>query len=306
MINSLFTPSRRPVFLGRTRPLRAVDGLSIVDSHNSTMGDLLFRQTVDRTLVHPAAVSEVFVTDMRPTSATAYLAGAQLPVEHHYYGDQVTALLRPAFTNISLFDHVYDHYTAMVLVEGARQAAHLVNGGRVFGLSLRFSRFAELDTPCGWWRTPRTTTGSRWSSSRTARSSRSRIASRTGMNRTVLVTGGNRGIGSRSPGRSPERATTSLSPVDRDRRRRACSASSAMCVTRRRPARRQRGARTFRARRSLVANAGITRGGLTPLRRREDFTGVLNTNVTGVLLAAKHAITGVITARWGRLIFLPR
>ncbi|MEU0336688.1 ScbA/BarX family gamma-butyrolactone biosynthesis protein [Streptomyces sp. NPDC006193] len=65
-----------------------------------------FVRTVDRRLVHRAAVSEVFVTDLR-RDGDGFLAGAQLPLSHGYFGDH---LRRPA-----AFDF-------LLLLESARQA----------------------------------------------------------------------------------------------------------------------------------------------------------------------------------------
>ncbi|MFD3504523.1 AfsA-related hotdog domain-containing protein [Streptomyces sp. NPDC058676] len=47
------------------------------------------------------------------------------------------------------FDHPQDHYTAMILMEAARQAALLTagTGVRITGYQSRFARFAELDAP---------------------------------------------------------------------------------------------------------------------------------------------------------------
>ncbi|MFI9205659.1 ScbA/BarX family gamma-butyrolactone biosynthesis protein [Streptomyces sp. NPDC053048] len=68
----------------------------------------------------------------------------------------VTAALSPRFDNRSLFDHVYDHYPAMVLMEAARQLSFLAlaagdgtPAGRavVTGVEARFTRYAELDGP---------------------------------------------------------------------------------------------------------------------------------------------------------------
>jgi len=67
-------------------------------------------------------------------------------------GDEVSATLSPRFDNGSLFDHDYDHYPAMVLMEAARQLVLLSIGEnadrvRLAGLDARFLRFAELDSP---------------------------------------------------------------------------------------------------------------------------------------------------------------
>jgi hypothetical protein len=63
----------------------------------------------------------------------------------------LVADLAPDFANASLFDHDYDHFPAMVLIEAGRQlalagtgdpAGHLVTGVRA-----GFEHFAELDLP---------------------------------------------------------------------------------------------------------------------------------------------------------------
>lgn len=54
----------------------------------------------------------------------------------------------------------------------------------------------------------------------------------------------------------------------------------------------------------LVANAGITRDQLTLRMKDEDFTAVLDTNLTGAWRVAKKAAASMLRARWGRLIFM--
>ena len=49
--------------------------------------DLSFDSTVSRTMVHRAAVSEVFVTDSAATGDHAYLVAAHLPRRHAFFGD---------------------------------------------------------------------------------------------------------------------------------------------------------------------------------------------------------------------------
>ncbi|MGH3860533.1 AfsA-related hotdog domain-containing protein [Actinokineospora sp.] len=62
-----------------------------------------------------------------------------------------TAMLDADLSNASLFDHDYDHYPAMVLIEAGRQLA--LAGTRrpvdwiVSGFHAEFPQFAELDTP---------------------------------------------------------------------------------------------------------------------------------------------------------------
>ncbi|GHH24865.1 AfsA-related hotdog domain-containing protein [Streptomyces rubradiris] len=68
---------------------------------------LTFARTIDRTLVHRAAVSEVLVTDLVQTGPEDFLAGAQLPIGHAYFSDHV----RTPVT-----------YDFLLLLEAARQA----------------------------------------------------------------------------------------------------------------------------------------------------------------------------------------
>jgi 3-oxoacyl-[acyl-carrier protein] reductase len=54
----------------------------------------------------------------------------------------------------------------------------------------------------------------------------------------------------------------------------------------------------------LVANAGITRDGLVLRMSDDDFTDVLDTNLTGAFRAARRAVKGMMRARWGRIVLL--
>ncbi|WP_018251511.1 3-oxoacyl-[acyl-carrier-protein] reductase [Salinispora mooreana] len=54
----------------------------------------------------------------------------------------------------------------------------------------------------------------------------------------------------------------------------------------------------------LVANAGITDDTLLLRMSEEQFTGVLDTNLTGAFRCAKRASTKMLRARWGRMIFI--
>jgi len=54
----------------------------------------------------------------------------------------------------------------------------------------------------------------------------------------------------------------------------------------------------------VVANAGITRDQLLALMSEDDFTDVLNTNLTGTFRVAKRAVRGMIRLRRGRIIFI--
>jgi 2-oxo-3-(phosphooxy)propyl 3-oxoalkanoate synthase len=69
---------------------------------------LRFDRTVDRTLVHRAALAEVFLTDVQELDGSTYAAAAQLPRLHAYYTDH---LLRPA------------SHDPVLLLEACRQAA---------------------------------------------------------------------------------------------------------------------------------------------------------------------------------------
>src|ERR1019366_9116492 len=54
----------------------------------------------------------------------------------------------------------------------------------------------------------------------------------------------------------------------------------------------------------LVANAGITRDGLTMRMSEEDFTDVVETNLTGAFRTAQKAIPPMMKKRSGRVIFI--
>lgn len=54
----------------------------------------------------------------------------------------------------------------------------------------------------------------------------------------------------------------------------------------------------------LVANAGITRDGLLMRMSEDDFTDVVDTNLTGAFRVVKRAITGMIKARKGRIVLI--
>lgn len=54
----------------------------------------------------------------------------------------------------------------------------------------------------------------------------------------------------------------------------------------------------------LVANAGMTRDGLVLRMSDEDFTDVIDTNLTGAFRCARRAVKSMMRARWGRIILL--
>ena len=54
----------------------------------------------------------------------------------------------------------------------------------------------------------------------------------------------------------------------------------------------------------LVANAGITRDGLLVRMSEADFCTVIDTNLTATWRMAKRVIPGMMKARWGRLVIV--
>jgi 3-oxoacyl-[acyl-carrier protein] reductase len=54
----------------------------------------------------------------------------------------------------------------------------------------------------------------------------------------------------------------------------------------------------------LVANAGVTRDNLLALMSEEEFASVLDTNLTGAYRVAKRAVRGMMRARKGRIILV--
>lgn len=54
----------------------------------------------------------------------------------------------------------------------------------------------------------------------------------------------------------------------------------------------------------LVSNAGITKDGLTLRMGEDDFTSVLDANLTGGFRVAKRAVKAMMKARTGRIIFI--
>lgn len=54
----------------------------------------------------------------------------------------------------------------------------------------------------------------------------------------------------------------------------------------------------------LVSNAGITNDGLMLRMSEDDFTSVIDSNLTGGFRVAKRAVKTMMKARWGRIIFI--
>jgi 3-oxoacyl-[acyl-carrier protein] reductase len=123
--------------------------------------------------------------------------------------------------------------------------------------------------------------------------------------RSVLVTGGNRGIGLAiarrlaAAGDSVTVTSRSGDPVDglevvRCDVTDTVSVDEAFAVVEK-----QQGPVEV-----LVANAGITRDQLLALMSEDAFAEVLDTNLTGAYRTAKRAVKGMMRMRHGRLIFI--
>ncbi len=54
----------------------------------------------------------------------------------------------------------------------------------------------------------------------------------------------------------------------------------------------------------LVANAGMTRDGLVLRMGDDDFTDVVDTNLTGAFRVSRRAVKSMMRARWGRIVML--
>jgi 3-oxoacyl-[acyl-carrier protein] reductase len=123
--------------------------------------------------------------------------------------------------------------------------------------------------------------------------------------RTVLITGGNRGIGyamaeeflaqghrvavTARSGHGPEGALTVTADVTD-----GASLDSALAEVEEK----------LGPIEVLVANAGITRDTLILRMSDEDFEEVINTNVTGVFRVVKRAIKSMVKGRFGRVILI--
>ena len=125
------------------------------------------------------------------------------------------------------------------------------------------------------------------------------------MGRSVLVTGGNRGIGlaiaRRLAADGDSVAVTSRSgdaveglPVVKCDVKDPDSVDAAFTAVER-----EQGPVEV-----LVANAGITQDQLLALMSEEAFASVLDTNLTGAYRVAKRAVRGMMRMRRGRLIFI--
>jgi 3-oxoacyl-[acyl-carrier protein] reductase len=123
--------------------------------------------------------------------------------------------------------------------------------------------------------------------------------------RSVLVTGGNRGIGLAiarrlaADGASVTVTSRSGEPVE-DLNTVQCDVTDTASVDAAfKAAEEQNGPIEV-----LVANAGITKDQLLALMSEDDFAGVLDTNLTGAYRVAKRAVRPMMRQRKGRLIFI--
>ena len=103
-----------------------------IDGRPATAVD--FQQTIPRSLVHRAAVSEVFVTDLNILGEDRFEVGAQWPRRHSFFGPRT-----PAF------------HDPMLYAETIRQAALLI-AHRAYGVPLSHSflsdhKVYDLDQP---------------------------------------------------------------------------------------------------------------------------------------------------------------
>ncbi len=126
------------------------------------------------------------------------------------------------------------------------------------------------------------------------------------MGRSVLVTGGNRGIGLAIAGRLAAEGdnvvVTSRSgdPVDGFTVAACDIRDTAQVDAAFKIAEEANGGPVE----VLVANAGITRDQLLALMSEDDFTDVVNTNLAGAYRVTKRAVRGMIRLRRGRIILI--
>jgi 3-oxoacyl-[acyl-carrier protein] reductase len=125
------------------------------------------------------------------------------------------------------------------------------------------------------------------------------------MSRSVLVTGGNRGIGlaiaRRLAAGGDQVTVTSRSgdPVDGLSVVRCDVTDTASVDAAFKEVEERQGPVGV-----LVSNAGVTHDQLLALLTEEDFAGVLDTNLTGAFRVSKRAVRGMMRQRHGRLIFI--
>ncbi len=124
------------------------------------------------------------------------------------------------------------------------------------------------------------------------------------MSRSVLVTGGNRGIGLATARMLAEQghrvAVTYRSRPPEDLLALACDVTSTEDV--------DRAFTEVEAAQGpievVVSNAGITDDGLLLRMTEDSFASVVDTNLTAAYRVAKRASRAMLKARWGRLVFV--
>ena len=125
------------------------------------------------------------------------------------------------------------------------------------------------------------------------------------MGRSVLVAGGNRGIGLAiarrlaAGGDSVTITSRSGDPVDGLAVARCDVTDTASVDAAFSQVEKEQGPVEV-----LVANAGINHDQLLALMSEDDFSSVLDTNLTGAFRVTKRAVRGMIRARRGRLIYI--
>lgn len=128
-----------------------------------------------------------------------------------------------------------------------------------------------------------------------------------GGGRVVLITGGSRGIGlacaRRFAAQGDQVAVTYVSsppPADLDALALRCDVTDPAQVDAAFGAVEEELGKV----QVLVANAGVTRDGLLLRMSEDDFSTVLDTNLSGAYRVARRAASGMVRARWGRMIFV--
>jgi len=125
------------------------------------------------------------------------------------------------------------------------------------------------------------------------------------MSRSVLVTGGNRGIGlaiARRLAAGGDQVTVTSRSGDA-----VAGLATVTCDVRDAAAVDEAFAKVEADQgpvEVLVANAGITHDQLLALMKDEDFTEVIDTNLTGAYRVAKRAVRGMMRLRRGRMVFI--